>query len=80
MARTLANDPEIILADEPTASLDPTLSKNLMETLKHLNEGGKTIILVTHSEEVASAGSRKLALIDGHLMESQQKKAAMSYP
>jgi putative ABC transport system ATP-binding protein len=79
MARTLANDPEIILADEPTASLDPTLSRNLMDTLKRLNESGKTIILVTHSNEVAAAGNRRLTLADGRLMEGQQEPATMSY-
>lgn len=79
MARTLANDPEVILADEPTASLDPTLSRNLMETLKNLNKSGKTIILVTHSEEVASIGHRQLALVDGCLTNGQRERAAMSY-
>lgn len=80
MARTLANDPEIILADEPTASLDPNLSRSLMDTLEQLHQTGKTIILVTHSEEIASAGTRRLGLVDGRLMEIRQKKVAVSYP
>lgn len=78
MARTLANDPEIILADEPTASLDPTLSKSLMETLKHQNEAGKTIVLVTHSDDIASAGTRRLALSDGQLLEASEERVPVS--
>ena len=67
MARTLANDPDILLADEPTASLDPALSRNLMDTLIALNREGKTVVLVTHSQEVAAVGTNRLALQDGRL-------------
>lgn len=70
MARTLANDPDIILADEPTASLDPGLTKSLMDTLKELNQQGKTIVLVTHSQELSGVGTRRLALRDGKISEA----------
>ncbi len=71
MARTLANDPDVILADEPTASLDPVLSQNLMDTLTELNREGKTVVLVTHSPELAAVGTHRLGLRDGRLEESQ---------
>jgi putative ABC transport system ATP-binding protein len=67
MARTLVNDPKVLLADEPTASLDPALSRNLMDKLIELNREGKTIVLVTHSPEVAAVGTNRLALRDGRL-------------
>lgn len=79
LARTLANNPEILLADEPTASLDPSLSRSLMNTLGRLNEDGKTIILVTHSSEVGSIGHRQLALVDGQLMDGRREELAATH-
>ena len=76
MARTLANNPDVILADEPTASLDPTLSRSLMANLKDLNQQGKTIILVTHSSELADVGSRRFALDEGRLNEVEMLSMA----
>jgi len=70
MARTLANDPSVILADEPTGSLDPNLTADLLSLLKDLNSGGKTIVLVTHSHEVASVGGRRISLCDGKILEA----------
>ncbi|HUU46261.1 MAG TPA: ABC transporter ATP-binding protein [Acidobacteriota bacterium] len=69
MARMLANDPDVILADEPTASLDPTLARHLVQTLTELNHAGKTVVLVTHSPELAAVGTRRLALHDGVIEE-----------
>jgi putative ABC transport system ATP-binding protein len=70
MARTLANNPSVILADEPTGSLDPDLTANLMALLKDLNSEGRTVVLVTHSREVAAAGDRCLALQDGRIAQA----------
>ncbi len=70
MARTLANNPSVILADEPTGSLDPTLTTELLSLLEGLNRDGKTIILVTHSHEVAMAGDRCLSLQDGRIAQA----------
>ncbi|MFC1475624.1 ABC transporter ATP-binding protein [Candidatus Zixiibacteriota bacterium] len=67
LARTLVNNPAIILADEPTGSLDPSLATDLVRLLKDLNKDGKTIVLVTHSKEIAAAGSRQLSLLDGRI-------------
>ncbi len=72
MARTLANNPDVILADEPTASLDPTLSKILMTSLRELNQQGKTILLVTHSAELADTGTRRFTLDEGRLSEARE--------
>lgn len=69
MARTLANDPSVILADEPTGSLDPNLTADLLSLLADLNDEGKTIILVTHSNEVARAGDRHISLRDGRIQD-----------
>ncbi len=65
IARALINDPEIILADEPTGNLDSKSGKEVMEIFKELNEEGKTIILVTHDDYTASFASRKINLKDG---------------
>jgi cell division transport system ATP-binding protein len=48
IARALLNDPELILADEPTGNLDPETSKEVMEVLKKVNQAGKTVIMATH--------------------------------
>ncbi len=69
MARTLVTNPKVILADEPTGNLDPNLAQDLVDLLTDLNEEGKTIVLVTHSREVATAGSRRLQLYDGRTQE-----------
>ena len=61
------NDPDIILADEPSGALDTDTAKKIMELLVELNEDGKTIITVTHDPVVASFCKRLLNLDDGKL-------------
>jgi putative ABC transport system ATP-binding protein len=66
IARALGNDPEVILADEPTGNLDPHLATEVLDTLRELNEkDGRTVIMVTHSPEAARIGNRRLHLIEG---------------
>lgn len=66
IARALVNDPEIILADEPTGNLDSKTGKVVIEFLKKLHrKKGKTIIMVTHDSEVAKAADRKILIKDG---------------
>lgn len=69
IARALINNPEIILADEPTGALDQTTGKEIMEILKELNREGRTIIIVTHDEKVASYCGKKVYMLDGKLGE-----------
>ncbi len=70
ICRALINDPEIILADEPTGNLDSTTGKQVLEILKRLNnEQGKTILLVTHSQEGAAIADRVLRMQDGRLLQ-----------
>lgn len=69
IARALANKPQIILADEPTGNLDPTLSEEILQTLKDINKEYKTtILMVTHSPTAAEFGNKKIVLKDGGIM------------
>jgi len=66
VARALANDPEVILADEPTGNLDSKTGKHMMELLKNLNrKDKKTIVMVTHDDKLAKVADRIAHLIDG---------------
>jgi putative ABC transport system ATP-binding protein len=65
LARMLANDPAVILADEPTGNLDPETSAQILEFLEEMNGQGKTVVMVTHDPEAANRASRKLRLCDG---------------
>jgi putative ABC transport system ATP-binding protein len=67
IARALANDPKIIIGDEPTGNLDSKTEAIMFELLKKLNEQGKTIIYVTHSKELAAKATRKIVLLDGRI-------------
>ncbi len=64
-ARALANDPSVLLADEPTGNLDSATGKQIMELLVELNQQGKTIIMVTHEADVAQYASYRLHMLDG---------------
>ncbi|MDI6885647.1 MAG: ABC transporter ATP-binding protein [archaeon] len=68
VARALANEPDIILADEPTGNLDSKTSKDLMVLLKKTNERGKTIIVVTHDPIVAGFTMKTFTLVDGRIV------------
>lgn len=77
IARALANDPEIILADEPTGNLDTKTGDNVMKLLTELNNKGKTIILITHSPEVAMEHAKKVYwLKDGKIEKVTIKKGS----
>ncbi len=70
IARALANDPKIIIADEPTGNLDLKNSNEVMNILTKLNQEGRTIIMVTHNPEVTENCSRVIKLRDGRILES----------
>ncbi|MCS7045150.1 MAG: ABC transporter ATP-binding protein, partial [Gemmataceae bacterium] len=65
IARALVNDPHVILADEPTGNLDSRTSDEIMTMLTKLNEAGKTIIMVTHENDIAAWAKRVIRMRDG---------------
>jgi len=69
IARALINDPEIILADEPTGNLDSKTGKEVLEVLKELHREGRTIIIITHDEYIAKVTKRMVRLKDGKITE-----------
>lgn len=69
IARALINEPKLIFADEPTASLNPKTAQQIMDDLVALNKQGQTIIMVTHSIRIASYGTRLLILADQNFQE-----------
>ena len=72
IARALVNDPEILLADEPTGNLDSRTSVEIMEVLQRLNrERGITIILITHEQDIAEYGQRVIAFRDGRVFRDE---------
>jgi len=71
IARSLINDPALILADEPTGNLDEAAGEAVMKILHGLNEEGRTIVLVTHDDAVAAHARRILLIRDGVLRESE---------
>ena len=68
VARSLANSPEIILADEPTGNLDSKIGASIMELFMELWKTGKTIIMITHDPKVADLCERKIKLLDGKII------------
>lgn len=69
MARALVNNPKLILADEPTGALDKNTSKQVMEILLKLNKEGKTVIIVTHDENISKQCDRIIRIEDGHIKD-----------
>ncbi|CAN7353855.1 ABC transporter ATP-binding protein [Paenibacillus sp. LjRoot153] len=70
IARTLAGDPAIILADEPTGALDSKTGIEIMDIFARLNDQGRTIILITHDHAIAQQGKRVVRFRDGRLLEN----------
>lgn len=69
IARALANNPTILLADEPTGALDQTTGRQVIELFKELHAEGHTIIMITHNEQIAKEASRIVHILDGNLSE-----------
>ena len=69
IARAIVNDPEIILADEPTGALDSNTSNDITEMLFDLNKQGKTVIIVTHDNELANKCENIIQIKDGKVID-----------
>ncbi len=67
IARSLANDPPIVLADEPTGNLDSATGDQILALLEQLNQEGRTIVMVTHERSVASHAKKRLHMLDGQI-------------
>lgn len=80
IARALASDPEVILADEPTGALDSQNTKEVLALLRQIAQSGKTVIVVTHSQEVADYGTRTIRLADGQIIGDERDKPAYPVP
>ncbi len=72
IARALAMDPLIILADEPTGNLDSRSGMEILDLFDELHEAGKTLIMVTHSDELAERTSRRIRLLDGRVEQDER--------
>lgn len=80
IARSLINDPEIILADEPTGALDSATGKEIMEIFQDFKNRGKTVIMVTHTPEVAKYADRIIFLKDGKVVSENYQLHLNSSP
>ncbi|MCI9136169.1 MAG: ABC transporter ATP-binding protein [Lachnospiraceae bacterium] len=69
IARAIAAEPPVILADEPTGNLDSSSTQEIMEILKGLHNAGKSIILITHDNDIANQANRVVRILDGKIVE-----------
>lgn len=72
IARALANDPPILLADEPTGNLDEHTRTSVLELFDNLNAEGRTVVVVTHERDIIRYADRQVTLIDGHVADDVQ--------
>jgi putative ABC transport system ATP-binding protein len=75
IARALANDPPIIVADEPTGSLDSLTADHIFQVFERLLEKGKTIIMVTHDNSLAPRFTRHILIQDGEIIPEKRRRA-----
>ena len=71
IARALAGNPSVILADEPTGALDSKTGKDVMDFMKKLNDEGNTIVLITHDNQIADLAKRKVKIQDGRIISDE---------
>jgi putative ABC transport system ATP-binding protein len=76
IARAIVTDPRLILADEPTGNLDSAASREVLEIFTRLNDGGRTIVMITHEQSVADTARRVLRLSDGRVVDDFVHDAA----
>lgn len=78
IARALANDPPVIVADEPTGNLDSRTAHQVFETLASLTQHGKTVIYVTHARDLAAQANARIDLLDGRIVGYENAQCAMT--
>jgi putative ABC transport system ATP-binding protein len=78
IARALANDPPILLADEPTGNLDSTTAEAVLKLFAELNADGQTIVVVTHERDVKSIAGRQVTLVDGRVVADEGERAELT--
>lgn len=77
IARALVTNPRVILADEPTGALDSTTTHEIMDLFREVHASGKTVIIVTHEQDIADACERLIVLKDGQIHSSSKKEALL---
>lgn len=80
IARALINDPDIVIADEPTGNLDSASSRLVMELLREVHQMGNTILLVTHNPELTRYANRVLYMVDGSIVRDEKTKVGEIAP
>ena len=78
IARVLAGDPKLILADEPTGNLDSAMTREIMDLLERINQSGTTIVMVTHSPECAARARRQLHVFDGRIVDVDRPRVTLA--
>ncbi|MFT5077531.1 MAG: putative ABC transport system ATP-binding protein [Planctomycetota bacterium] len=78
IARALASDPKVLLADEPTGALDTTTSYEVMELIQGINDEGKTILVVTHEDDIAQMTKRIVNLKDGQIIDDTRVRQVLA--
>lgn len=74
IARSIVMEPAVLLADEPTGNLDSTSGAEIVELIEELNQGGLTLILVTHDKEIGKRSNRVIRLLDGKIISNQTQQ------
>jgi putative ABC transport system ATP-binding protein len=80
IARALINDPALLLADEPTGNLDTASSAEILKILSELNDAGRTVVIITHEEEVSRFAKRIVRMRDGRIVSDQVQRNRMEAP
>ena len=78
IARVLAGDPKLILADEPTGNLDSLMVREIMDLLDQINSEGTTIVMVTHSPECAARAHRQIHVLDGRVVDLEMPRISVT--
>ncbi len=79
IARAIAAKPPVILADEPTGNLDSASTKEIMEILKNLHDTGRSVILITHDNDIADQAKRVVRILDGKIVEDYYNRSQKEY-